>query len=73
MATVDERMEISFSQLAAYAAQLAESWRNGNRSDVLAQIESAKPALVVLVACYISDLTCTPEDLAQALHKRTFD
>lgn len=76
MPTADQRLQADFDTLARLAAELAQSWTNGNKSDVLDVLEdSRQPELALLVAHL---LNLAPVDdpgwhLARALHERGWE
>lgn len=68
--TRDQVMEANFKKLGLFAQELAESWVNGNRTDVLETLSrrsARSPVLALLVA---QALDQEPVYLARALYRR---
>ena len=70
--TRDQLIEKNFNQLHAFARELAESWINGNKSDVIETLEGQgrgkKLPLVLLVAQALDE---EPAKLARVLYVRS--
>lgn len=72
--TRDQVMATNYEKLGLFAQELAESWVNGNRTDVLETLSrrSARSSvLALLVAQALTELgVLEPTALARALYRR---
>ena len=69
--TFEQRSNAAFSDLQDFAAEMAASWINGNKSDVLDTLKD-KP----IVALLLGDELLGPNqcfEIALALHKRGWE
>lgn len=63
-----------FRELVQRAGELAESWVNGNRSEVFEQLEAHGPELALLFVNQMGVLKgIFLGDLARELHRRSWD
>ncbi len=75
MPTADQRAEVEFQGLQEFAAQLAETWINGNKTEVLetlldgSRFDNVELALLVAETLRIRGCRAN-ERLARALHGR---
>lgn len=81
MSTADERLAKDWLSLMEFASKLADTWTNGNKTEVYLAVESAPyrdaPALALLVSSYLdNNLGSThyaATSLARALHQRQWE
>ncbi len=71
MATADQRRLADFSELQDFAAELAASWINGNKSDVLDTVKD-KPIVALLLGDVLVGSNQVFE-VAYSLHERNWE